>query len=232
MTAPGPATRSHITTVDEYDGRSQLAVSATQLGTRYSAYRAKKIVEEWCDFFAAGPSPITDLTFTTRTPKRLFASLRGQTQLEALSVKWGDYDDLSPLTVMRKLSRLRLGGASSIKTLQPLAELPQLRELEVESLRHVHDLSPLAALTQLRSLELGGNWMSPRDAHVDSIDFLRQLPPLERLVLHTIIVNDQDYSPLLTHAAARELRVMATRGMRPSHDELCSAIPAMERLPR
>jgi hypothetical protein len=218
--------------VDEYDGEPVVRVSATQLGTRYSAYRARTIVDQWCEFFASGPTPITDLAFTTRTPKRLFASLRGQTQLRCLRVKWGDYDDLSPLTGMHALTELWLGGASNVPTLAPLAQMPQLRQLAVESLRHVHDLSPLGSLTQLRALEVGGNWVSPRIVHVDSIAFLRRLPDLESLVLHTMIVDDLDYSPLLSLGSLKDIRVMPARGMRPSHDELCAAIPALKPLPR
>jgi len=229
---PSQGTTSPITTVDEYDGSSVVRVSATQLGTRYSAYQAKRIVDQWCDFLAAGPTPITDLAFTSRTPKRLFASLQGQTQLRILGVKWGDYDDLSPLKGMRELTDLWLGGASSVKSLAPLATLPQLRELAVESLRDVHDLSPLGSLTHLRALELGGNWMSPRIAHADSVGFLRDLPNLESLVLHTMIVDDLDYSPLLSLDSLKEVRVMRARGMSPSHDELCAALPALEPLPK
>jgi len=229
---PSQGSATPITTVDEYDGGSVVRVSATQLGTRYSARQAKKIVDQWCDFFAGGPTSITDLAFVTRTPKRLFASLRGQTQLRSLGVKWGDYDDLSPLTGMHELTELWLGGASSVLTLAPLAAMPKLRELAIESLRRAHDLTPLGSLNQLRKLEIGGDWMSPRIAHVESLAFLRNLPDLEQLVLHTIIVDDLDYSPLLSLGNLREVRVMPARGMRPSHDELRAAIPALEPLPR
>jgi hypothetical protein len=150
-----------------------------------------------------------------------------QVQLTALGVKWGDYEGLDALGGMHELTMLWLGGASSVRTLEPLAKLSQLRELGIESLRHVHDLSPLASLLQLRDLEVGGNWMSPRIAHADSIGFLRHLRKLQRLVLQTITVDDLDYSPLLSLNGLDEVRVMATRGMRPTHDELCAAIPAL-----
>lgn len=227
---PSQGTTTPITTVDQYDGGSVVRVAATQLGTRYSASQAKKIVDHWCEFFAGGPTPITDLAFTTRTPKRLFASLREQTQLRSLGVKWGDYDELSPLAGMHELAELWLGGASSIRTLAPLAEIPELRELAVESLRRVHDLSPLGSLARLRALEVGGDWMSPRIVHIDSLAFLRKLPSLENLVLHTMIVDDLDYSPLLSLGSLKEVRVRPAKGMRPSHDELCAAIPALEPL--
>jgi len=217
-----------IATVAEYDGRPAVRVSATQLGAEFSASQARKVVDGWCAFFATGPSPIASLEFTSRTPKRLFASLRGQTQLKALGVKWGDYEDLSALAGMHELNDLWLGGASSLRGVGPLAGLQQLRCLGIESLRHVKDLSPLASLTRLQDLEIGGDWMSARIAHVDSISFLRQLPDLERLVLHTIIADDLDYSPLLALTKLREIRVKRARGMKPSHDQLAALIPALE----
>jgi hypothetical protein len=221
-----------ITEVGEYDGASTIRISPTQLGIRYTATRARKIVDAWCEFLGSGPTPILRLAFTSRTPKRLFASLTGQTQLKALGVKWGDYEELAPIAGMRDLEQLFLGGASSFRTLGSLVGLRQLRSLEVEGLRHVRDLSPLGELTGLRSLDVGGDWMSPRIAHVDSIAFLRGLQGLERLVLHTIAVDDLDYSPLLDLHNLRELRVARVRGMHPSHDELSAAVPALEPLTR
>jgi len=217
-----------IRTVDEYAGQSGVRIAATQLGNQYTAHRAKKIVDEWCEFFSAGPSPITDLSFTSRTPRRLFESLAAQVQLNMLRVKWGNYESLDALEEMHELTTLRLGGASSLRSLAPLARLPQLRVLGVESLRYVHDLTPLGSLLELRDLGVGGDWKSPRIAHVDSFGFLRNLKKLERLILHTIIVDDLDYSPLLSLDSLTEVRVMAARGMRPTHDELSAAIPALK----
>ncbi len=218
-----------VTTVSEYAGTSTVKVSATQLGTKYSARQARKIVDEWCDFFAAGPTPISRLAFTSRTPKRLFATLGGQTQLTALAVKWGDYDDLSPVAEMHDLTELWLGGASSVHTLVPLAGLTRLHSLGIEGLRHAHDLTPLGSLSSLQNLDVGGDWMTPRTAHVDSIGFLRQLLGLRRLVLHTIVADDLDYTPLLDLQALSEGRVARARGMRPSYDDLYAAVPALKR---
>ena len=214
-----------LTEVSAYAGQPQILVSCTQLGTNYTTTRARKIVDAWVEFFASGPSPITDLEFTSRTPKRLFASLSGQTQLRRLAVKWGDYDDLRALLPLTDLRHLRLRGASSVESIEPLGELTGLVSLEIECLRRVHDLSPLGRLSGVTTLELGGDWMSPRIAHIDSIGFLRQMPQLEELLLHTIVVDDHDYSPLLTLAALRTVRVMKSRGMVPSFEELKAALP-------
>jgi hypothetical protein len=209
-----------ITRVSEYSGERSVWVSATQLGSQFSATEARKIVSEWIEFFSSGPSPIEDLRFATRTPKRLFESLEAQTQLHTLGVKWGDYDDLSVLQPMVELSVLQLRGASSVRSVEPLAALPRLEALLLESLRHAHDLSPIGRAESINALAVGGDWMSPRNAHVDSVAFLRQMPQLRTLLLHTIIVDDLDYSPIVELPNLEAVRVMKTRGMTPRYEQL------------
>jgi hypothetical protein len=214
-----------LTEVSEYQGEASTRVSATQLGTSYSAAAARRIVDEWVNFLAAGPSPIRELAFTTRTPRRLFEALAGQPQLRSLTVKWGDYSDLSPLTGMVGLQQLTLRGASGVHDLRPISVLIRLESLAVEGFRDIRDLSPLGELQQLTSLELGGNWMTPSNAHVGSIDVLRQLPGLQRVQLHTLIVDDKDYSPLLALPNLKAVRFQRVRGMRPPFEELKARLP-------
>jgi hypothetical protein len=216
---------SSLIEVAEYEGEASISVSATQLGTGYSAAAARRVVDEWVDFLAAGPSPIRELEFTSRTPRRLFDALAGQRQLRSLKVKWGDYSDLSPLAGMGELQQLTLRGASGVHDLTPISVLNRLETLAVEGFRDIPDLGPLAKLQQLTSLELGGDWMTPRNAHVGSIDVLRQLPGLKRLLLHTLIVDDKDYSPLLALPNLTAVRFKKVRGMRPPYDELKSKLP-------
>ena len=213
--APKPITR-----VSEYGGERAVRISATQLGTQYSATEARKIVSEWMEFFSSGPSPIEDLRFVSRTPKRLFESLAGQSQLHTLAVKWGDYDDLSVLQLMDGLSVLQLRGASNVRSVEPLARLPRLEALLLDSLRHAHDLSPLGRAESITALDVGGDWMSMRNAHIDSIAFLRQMPQLRSLLLHTIIVDDLDYSPVLGLPNLEAVGVMKARGMHPPYEDL------------
>jgi hypothetical protein len=211
----------HLTEVAEYKGEASVCLAVTQLGpTRFSRSAATRVLAEWISFFSNGPSPITNLSFVTRTPKRLFDSLASQTQLELLAVKWGDYSDLTPLVGMSRLATLRLAGASSVADLSPLTRLHSLKRLEVESLRQVRDLSPLGECSALDSLELGGDWMSPRIAHVDSVAVLRKMPQLKRLALRTMAVDDHDYSPVLTLPRIEEVQIMKVRGMRPTFEEI------------
>jgi hypothetical protein len=213
-----------ITRLAEYSGEPSVRLHATQLGTDYSPTQARKVVAEWAEYFASGPSPIQELRLVTRTPKRLFDSLAGQTQLRLLAVKWGDYDDLAPLSGLRELHTLALRGASKVTDLEPLAALQNVETLDIEGFVRL-DLAPIAKMRSVADLDLGGNWMTPRTAHVNSISFLRQMPQLRRLILHTMIVDDLDYSPILDLPNLEGVRVMKVRGMRPSHEELIARTP-------
>jgi hypothetical protein len=214
--------------VADYEGQTTVAIAATQLGTKYTRTQASRVVDEWVEFFASGPTPITELHFRTRTPKRLFEALAPQVQLQALFVKWGDYDDLTPLQDMRSLSVLHVAGASRVTDVRPLAQLTSLRRLGLESLLKVRDVSPLGALTALTHLDLGGDWMSPRNARIESLAWLVELRNLQHLLLHTLAVDDLDYTPLLRLERLQAVRVMRVRGMKPAFDLLKEQLPWAE----
>jgi hypothetical protein len=220
-----PADPPMLTEADEYRGQEAIAVSCTQLGTTYTAYRAKRVVDGWIELLSAPTPLLRELRFTTRTPKRLFAALSGQSQLTHLGIKWGDFADLSPVGSMTELKHLELRGASAVTDLGPLASLSQLEHLAVEGFRSIVDPSPFASLHVLSGLEPGGNWMAPRNGHIATIGFLRELDRLETLLLHTLVVDDLDYSPLLELPALRSVRAMEVREMRPDAAELRRLLP-------
>jgi hypothetical protein len=214
-----------ITTVAEYAGQSAIRLSATQLSPRYSSSDARRIVAEWVEFLAAGPSPIRDLRFVSRTPGRLFDALAGQKQLLKLSVKWGDYEDLSAISDLNQLLYLRLGGASRVRSLSPLSALTGVVELELASLLRARDLSPIGAMHGVTRLEVAGDVWGMRVAHVDSISFLRRMPHLCKLRLDTLVVDDLDYAPILGLPNLESLMVMKVTGMRPKFEELVASTP-------
>jgi hypothetical protein len=220
-----PLDSSFITTVDEYDGGTSARVRATQLPSSFSASAARRVVDQWVDFLSSGPSPIAELEFCSRTPKRLFAALAGQSQLTSLTVKWGDYTDLSSLSALTGLTRLHLRGAGNVTSVDVLASLTALTDLAIEGFKDIRVTEPLGALVGLRVVELGGQWMSSRNGHVGSIGFLRATPLVQDLLLHTVIVDDLDYTPLLSLPELTSVRVMKVRGMTPPHEQLVATLP-------
>lgn len=212
---------------EDYAGEEAIQVAATQLDSLSD--RAKsKLVEAWMDFFSAGPTPIKNLEFTTRTPRRLLDSLSAQTQLESLCVKWGDYADLEPIRGMRNLRSLHFQSLPSVKTLEPLTNHPAITSLVLEGLRDAHDMGPIGTIPHLRKLNLGGDSNSLRISHIDSLDFVRGLPDLEELLLQCLTVDSLDYSPLLSLKKLKLSWVKKSRGMMPAYEDLAEALPGWD----
>lgn len=70
--------------------------------------------------------------------------------------------------------------------------------------------------------------MTPRVVHVESFGFLRKMPQLRSLLLHSIAADDLDYGPVLALPNLTSVRVMEVRGMRPSIDVLKAETPWAE----
>ena len=210
---------------DEYDGQPSVRIAATQLGPQVTRAAASRTLDGWVDFFEVQQATLREVDFVTRTPRRLFEALGPQVQLTRLQVKWGDCEDLVVLAGMSELRELVLSGAARVRSLVPLASLGQVGRLVVEGLRDVSDLSPVGEMGGVVDLELGGDWMGPRSVHVESIRFLDRMPQLRELVLHSMIVDDRDYSPLMRLPNLRQVRVASARGMRPALEELKAALP-------
>jgi len=213
------------TEVSEYDGSERILLEPTQLfadvfGRPLPRSRLKRIVDEWCEFFEAGPTPIRYLDISSRAPKRLITALRGQAQLRGLAIKWGDYDDVSAIAGMPDLWSLRLGGASGLTELAPLRSATSLRVLELEASRRLTDYSPLGALSTLEEFRVTGSTAIP------TIAFVRGLTGLRHLLIGARVL-DEDYSPLLELAGLEKLRVHKQRTMHPSYEELEERIAGM-----
>lgn len=211
-----------LRTADAYNGESAVFIEATQLNVDRAF--ATRIVREWCDFFAAGPSPIEELGFISR-PARLWNSLVGQTQLRVLHMKWGDYSDLSVLAQMRGLAELRLGSSPAVTSLEPLASLENLTTLEIENTWRVRDYSPLGRIAGLRHLTVRSG--EGHTARADSIEFLRQLGELETLSWSPPVVS-LDYSPVLDLDRVKKIRLSGQRGMSPSMTDLEWSVPGIQ----
>jgi Leucine-rich repeat (LRR) protein len=132
---------------------------------------------------------------------------------------------------MTDLRHLQLRGASAVSDVTALAGLTHLNLLEMEGFARIPDTSPLANLTRLTDLELGGKWSVPRNGYVNSVAFLGSLQELRTLLIHTCVVEDLDYTPLLRLPRLSSVRVMSVRGMNPPQEELRRRLPGLAELP-
>lgn len=92
-----------------------------------------------------------------------------------------DIDDISALSNLERLKRLRLYG-TSVSDVGPLAGLTQLRDLNLQG-TPVSDIGPLAGLNQLK-------WLNLHGTSVSDIGPLRGLRQLQRLDLSSTSISD------------------------------------------
>ena len=122
--------------------------------------------------------------------------IAGLTNLEQLELANPDLSDLTPLASLTNLKTLYLDDgsmtSSSITDLSPLAGLVNLEGLYLPSAPNYTDFSALSGMTQLKELVMMGTRYSDSNS-IDSLDFLANMPKLERLLLS---VRDVDLAPM------------------------------------
>jgi hypothetical protein len=203
--------------LSEYRGEKKLTINCTQLGDSLtpqfaSAREKKRILSEWCDYLKAKPASFTELGFGTRMPQELLEAVCRQRKLVKLDIKWGAYEDLSPLEQLQDLRLLHLGSGARVTSILPLAKLPSLVALSVENFQKVTDYAPLASQKKLESLSIEGDGLGPQFIQVDSLDFLRRMAQLRFFRLFTARLRSKDYRPILS------LRNLEYLGLRPARE--------------
>ena len=53
-------------------------------------------------------------------------------------------------------------------------------------------------MQNLKSLDISGDGLSPKFIHIESLEFLRQMPELTSLVVLAARLKSKDYSPILS----------------------------------
>ena len=188
--------------VSEYNGEKALTINCTQLGDSFTpeyktAKEKNRVVQEWCDFLQKNTTAFTELTFGTRMPQKLFDAVCAQKNLKKLHIKWGVYPDISKLENLQELEYLSIGSGRGVLSIEPISKLENLVALSIENFQKIHDYSSLANLKKLESLSLEGDFASPKNLDVQSLNFLRDMQQLRFFSLLTARVQDGDYSPIL-----------------------------------
>lgn len=203
--------------VDQYHGQARLDVAATGLAARGVAKPSeqRRILREWIDFFAGGPTGVRHLNLVSRVPQELLDAVAGQTQLELLYVKMGPYASLEPLAQLTELRVLSLGGASKVEDLSPLAALAALHSLTIDQPFGVRDLRPLSAMRWLRELSYGNGYLGS-DGVVDITDlqWVRALSSLRVLNLPGTRLPPEELAALTDLPMLTSLRIPLRRAYR------------------
>jgi hypothetical protein len=189
---------------EEYDGSDRLALACTQTGL--PAAQQRKLMEKWCSLLPQLEN-VRILWLKSRVPQELFNAACKMKQLRGLYIKWGPITDLTPLSNLKTLTHLHLGGAVSAKPLTALSSLDQLIDLEIENVNAASDLSFLQGLPQLKAFTLAGLFSGPKSLAVKKLTPISDLKNLERLSLSVLTIDDESLAPIADLPKLKHLRL-------------------------
>ena len=178
----------------DYVGGPELFLDVKPLGRDVPESQRRKRVDVWCELLPT----LTDLRrlwLFSHVPKRLFEAACELSSLEALYVKWGNADDLSPLSTLTNLRHVHLGSLTKVTDIRPLAAMKQLRSLEIENFKRVEVFDDLADLTELELLRLDGSiWTEQK---IESLDPVGRMLGLRSFSMVNSRLKSMSFDPLL-----------------------------------
>ena len=160
-------------------------------------------------------------------PQELFDAVCCQRNLKSLHIKWGSYESLDALANLSSLKSLFIGSGANVKSIAPIAKLVALESLAMENFQKISDYSVFSNLQNLKSLEISGDGLSPKFIHIESLEFLRQMPGLTSLVILVARLKSKDYSPILSLKSLTHLSLPPQHALFGLFDEL-SALPNLK----
>lgn len=211
-----------IVEVSQYKGQKSLVINCTQLGDSFTpqyktAKQKRAVLDEWCDFLRSEQEAFDELNFCTKMPQELFDAACYQRNLKSLDA----------LANLSSLESLFVGSGASVKSIAPIATLTGLESLAVENFQKISDYSAISNLQNLKSLEISGDGLSPKFIHIESLEFLRQMPGLTSLVILVARLKSKDYSPILSLKSITHLSLPPQHALFGLFDEL-SALPNLK----
>jgi len=181
----------------------------------------------WTQWLDSHTSKIRDLTVYI-ADQELLEAIAKQPQIERLTITDGNFTDLSPLTLLPKLTYLQIHPRSADIDFSVLKKVKSLRALHIHS-RKVLRFETLSGLSQLDGLWIGSG-IDPafdgKSIKVPNLDFLRPLTQLKRLRIDSVRPVDRDFSPLLDLKNLEQAWYIYFRGQHPSVEEMAKAHPA------
>ena len=163
-----------------------------------------------------GPEKVANEWRNSNSVKDL-SPLTNLTQLTRLKLWGNSVSDLSPLSGLTNLTKLWLGN-NHLSDISPVLGLINLTGLGLEGNR-ISDISALSSLTQLKKLWLGSNSIS-------DISALSSLTQLTELQLDRN--NITDLSPLVANTGLGEGDTVYVRGNPLSYTSIKTHIPALQ----
>ncbi len=185
----------YLTEITDYTGQKNVILALTQRSD-LSEYQQRKKVDEWCNFLKTNQLPFENVWLTTRVNQKIFDAICCQTNIKALWIKWGVFNNVEQLVKLENLEHLRLGGGASVESIDSIGKLKNLKSFSSACLYKIHDYSFLENLSNLTALSIEGDgFSSMKKVVISSLNFLNDMPQLKRLNLAMVKISDHSYAP-------------------------------------
>jgi hypothetical protein len=185
-----------INKIEEYKGEEYLMLACTQLNN-HTAVEQTKVVNKWCELFTSQQLSAKIIWLNSRASQKIIDAVCHQQNLEGLWIKWGVYPDISKLNKLQQLKYLHLGGGSSIEDISSVATLSCLKNFESSHLYKINNYSFLGKMKNITDLTIEGDpYSSMKHVVLDSLEFLEEMPQIQRLELCMTRIKDHSYLPI------------------------------------
>jgi hypothetical protein len=175
----------------------------------------KEIEQKWIDALP-GLKKVKALSVRHRVKQDFFEAICKLPNLQKLTFWSSTVEDISSISTLKNLARLKLWSFSRLRDIAPLLALRKLKVLSIDNCFKVENYEIIGQMTQLEGLELCGDTFAPRNLRINSLKPFETLKNLKHLDLSSASVVDKSYDSILQMKSLErfDLAVIVPKEMR------------------
>jgi len=169
--------------------------------------KEKKLLNDWDEIFE-----------TLNNVKRLKINIYNQEilnsvckipNLSELIIQNSNFEDISPLKKLGKLTRLEINYNSKLTNIDSISNL-KLKQLKLEQCFNITNYETIGKIKTLKGLSLNGNWTAPKNLKINSLIPFEELNNLEHLDLDYSVVVDKSFESILKMTKLKRFDYLST----------------------
>jgi hypothetical protein len=153
-----------------------------------------KTLKEWDEIFI-NLDKVKNLKVAGLNQERL-NSICKIPNLTELIIEASNFENISPLKSLKKLTRLEINCNTKLTDIQSISDI-KLKQLKFEQCFNIANYEVIGEIYTLKGLSLNGNWTAPKNLKINSLVPFEKLNNLEHLDLDYSIVVDKSFESIL-----------------------------------
>ena len=129
--------------------------------------------------------------------------------LSELIIQNSNFEDISPLKKLGKLTRLEINYNSKLTNIDSISNL-KLKQLKLEQCFNITNYETIGKIKTLKGLSLNGNWTAPKNLKINSLIPFEELNNLEHLDLDYSVVVDKSFESILKMTKLKRFDYLST----------------------